>query len=34
MVLMRASLKWDHFMRSLQRAYPRINTNLDLPLDD
>ena len=34
MALMRASLKWDQFMRSLQRAYPRINTNLELPLDD
>lgn len=34
MALMRGALKWDHFMRSLQRAYPKINTNFDLPLED
>ena len=33
LALMRASLKWDQFMRSLQRAYPKINTNFDLPLE-
>lgn len=34
MAIMRSALKWDRFMRSLQRAYPRTNTNLELPLDD
>ena len=33
MALMRASAKWDHFTRMLQRAYPKINTNLELPID-
>ena len=32
--LMRGSVKWDHFRRILQRAYPKINTNLELPIDD
>lgn len=32
--LMRASTNWDQFKRMLQRAYPKVNTNLDLPLDD
>ena len=32
--LMRGSVKWEHFRRMLQRAYPKINTNLDLPLED
>ena len=31
MALMRASTRWDQFTRILQRAYPKINTNLDLP---
>lgn len=35
MALMRASGKnWDRFMRSLQRAFPKINTNLELPFDE
>jgi len=33
MALMRASVKWEHFMRSLQRAYPRINTTIELPFE-
>ena len=27
-------LKWKDFKRAIQRAYPRIHTNLELPLDD
>ena len=34
MAVMRGSLKWNQFLRALQRAYPKINTNLDLPLED
>ena len=34
MAVMRGSLKWVPFMRALQRAYPKINTNFDLPLED
>ena len=34
LALMRGSTSWDGFMRMLQRAYPKINTNLNLPLDD
>ena len=34
MAVMRGALKWDQFMRSLQRAYPKTNTNLDLAIDD
>ena len=34
MALMRASSNWDHFRRLLQRAYPKVNTNLEIPLDD
>lgn len=30
--LMKASTKWDQFYRMLQRALPRQNTNLELPL--
>lgn len=30
MALMRASMKWDNFMRSLQRAFPRTNTTMEL----
>ena len=32
--IMRGALKWDGFQRMLQRAYPKINTNLELPLGD
>jgi len=32
--IMRGATSWDGFMRMLQRAYPKINTNLDLPLED
>ena len=31
LALMRASSGWDQFKRMLQRAYPKVNTNLDLP---
>ena len=31
--LMRASTGWDQFTRMLQRAYPKVGTTLDLPLD-
>ena len=34
MALMRASSNWDHFRRLLQRAYPKVNTTFELPLDD
>ena len=34
MALMRGCQKWDPFKRILQRAYPRVHTNLELPLDD
>lgn len=34
MALMRGSIKWEPFMRSLQRAYPKINTTLPLPLEE
>jgi len=34
MAIMRASLKWTDFQRMLQRSYPKIHTNFDLPLDD
>ena len=34
MALMRASLKWKDFQRSLQRAYPRFGETMPLPLDD
>jgi hypothetical protein len=29
--LMRGATTWDQFMRMIQRAYPKVNTNLDLP---
>ena len=32
--LMRASVNWDQFKRMLQRAYPKVNTNLDIPFND
>ena len=36
MALMRASPRfgWGHFQRSLQRAYPKVNETIPLPLDD
>ena len=34
MALMRASSNWTGFQRMLQRAYPKVNTNFELPLDD
>jgi len=35
MALMRASGRnWDRFKRSLQRAFPKINTNLELPFEE
>ena len=33
LALLRASSGWDQFKRMLQRAYPKVNTNLDLPFD-
>ncbi len=32
--LMRASNDWNGFNRLLQRAYPKVNTNLELPLEE
>ena len=34
MALMRASSSWTQFQRMLQRAYPKVNTNLEIPFDD
>ena len=34
MAIMRGSLSWDVFKRSLQRAFPKVNTNLDSPIDE
>ena len=34
MAIMRASINWEQFQRSLQRAYPKINVNIELPLSD
>ena len=34
MALMRASSGWTQFQRMLQRAYPKVNTNLEIPFDD
>ena len=34
MAIMRASTTWEHARRMVQRAYPKINTNLDLPFPD
>jgi hypothetical protein len=31
LAIMRGSTSWDQFMRMLQRAYPKVNTTLDLP---
>ena len=32
--LMRASSTYDQFQRSLQRAFPKINTTLEMPLEE
>ena len=32
--LMRASPNWNAFQRNLQRAFPRLNNNMLLPIDD
>ena len=32
MAIMRGSIEWNHFRRMLQRAYPKINTNLELDI--
>ena len=34
MALMRAAPNWTAFKRSLQRAYPKLNETIPLPLDD
>ncbi len=34
MAIMRASANWEQFKRMLQRAYPKINTNLEIPFDE
>lgn len=34
MALLRASTSWEGAKRMVQRAYPKINTNLDLPFPD
>ena len=34
MAIMRASTTWENAKRMVQRAYPKINTNLDLPFPD
>ena len=34
MAVMRAAPNWDAFKRMLQRAYPKINTNLEIPFDE
>ena len=31
--LMRAASNWDSFKRSLNRAFPILNTDIELPLD-
>ena len=31
---MRGQLKWDNFQRALQRAYPKINMNLEFPFEE
>ena len=33
MAIMRSANSWDDFQRALQRAYPKVNSNLELPLD-
>ena len=32
--LMRAAPNWDSFRRSLQRAFPKLNTTMELPFDE
>ncbi len=32
--IMRASANWPQFKRMLQRAYPKVNTNLEIPFED
>ena len=32
--LMKASTSWDRFHRALQRAFPKLGTNLELPIED
>jgi len=32
--LMRAATTWDQFQRMIQRAYPKINTNLEIPFPE
>jgi len=32
--IMRGSTTWEHATRMIQRAYPKVNTNLDLPFPD
>ena len=34
MAIMRGALKWEDFKRALQRSYPKINVNLDLPFEE
>jgi hypothetical protein len=34
MALQRASSNWSQYMRMLQRAFPKINTNLELPFNE
>jgi len=34
MAIMRGSTTWEHARRMIQRAYPRINTNLEIPFPD
>lgn len=32
--IMRGSTTWEHATRTIQRAYPKLNTNLDLPFPE
>jgi hypothetical protein len=34
LALMRVSNKWEDFSRMLQRAFPKLNTNLEFPIND
>ena len=34
MAIMRSALNWSGFQRALQRSYPKISANLELPLED
>ena len=31
--LMRSASNWSQFMRALQRTFPKVNTNLELPFE-